>query len=100
MNNASRYGLVHADVNGLITRFHEKGLECGPRWINAGVYLLKKTVVETIPLGEAFSLERELFPPLAGRELYGYCSEGKFIDIGLPESYAAAEGFFRKLYKR
>ena len=96
MNNASRYGLLHADVNGLITSFHEKNAENGAGWINAGVYLLKKTVVETIPHGEAFSLEREFFPSLAGRELYGYCSEGKFIDIGLPESYATAEGFFTR----
>lgn len=96
MNDASRYGLVHVDPNGLITTFHEKGVGGLPGWINAGVYLLKKTIIETIPQGRAFSIERQFFPSLAGRELYGYCSKGEFIDIGLPESYAAAEGFFTR----
>ena len=94
MNNTSRYSIVHVDTNGLITAFQEKNAESGPGWINAGVYLFKKKVVETIPQGRSFSLEREFFPSLAGRELYGYRSEVKFIDIGLPESYAAAEQFF------
>ena len=100
MSDADRYGLVHGDQNGLITTFHEKGVGGGPGWINAGVYLFKRSVLETILQGISFSLEHDFFPSLAGRELYGYCSEGKFIDIGLPESYAAAEGFFRELYKR
>ncbi|MBW1702358.1 MAG: nucleotidyltransferase family protein [Deltaproteobacteria bacterium] len=99
MNDATRYGLVHVDPNGLITRFHEKGSECGPGWINAGIYLFKRSVVETIPQGRPFSLEREFFPSLAGRELYGYCSEGKFIDIGIPETYAESEEFFSNYMK-
>lgn len=94
MSDASHYGLVHVDPNGLIAKFYEKDVDGRPGWINAGVYLFKRSVVENISQGRPFSLERELFPSLAGRELYGYCSERKFIDIGLPESYAAAEGFF------
>lgn len=97
MNDASRYGLVDVDINGLITAFQEKNTKGCPGRINAGVYLFKKKVVETIPQGRSFSLEREFFPSLAGRELYGYRTEGKFIDIGLPESYAAAEQFFKCL---
>lgn len=97
MNNASRYGLVHVDTNGLITAFQEKSAESGPGWINAGVYLFKKKVVETIPRGRPFSIERKFFPSRVGKKLYGYCSKGEFIDIGLPESYAAAERFFMEL---
>lgn len=100
MNDATRYGLVDVDSNdGLITEFHEKRAEGGAGWINAGVYLLKRSVIENI-LPERFSsLELELFPSLAGRELYGYCSEGKFIDIGLPESYEGSEEFFSNYMK-
>jgi len=100
MNDASRYGLVDVDTNGLITAFQEKNTKGGPGWINAGVYLLKKTVIETIPQGRPFSIERKFFPSLAGRDLYGYCSKGAFIDIGLPESYVSAEGFFIESCKR
>jgi NDP-sugar pyrophosphorylase family protein len=41
------------------------------------------------------SLEREVFPALAGRGLRGVAFRGRFIDIGTPESLAEAEGFFR-----
>lgn len=94
MNNASRYGIVHVDANSLITAFQEKNTIGRFHWINAGVYLLKKAVIRTIPQERPFSLEQEFFPSLAGRDFHGYCSEAKFTDIGLPESYVAAKGFF------
>ena len=100
MNNASRYGLVDVDPNELITRFYEKKTNAGQGWINAGVYLLKKTVVETIPQGKPFSLELEVFPSLAGGKLYGYHFEGKFIDIGIPETYFRAGAFLQQLDNR
>ena len=54
-------------------------------------------LIETIPQEKFFSLEKELFPSWVGRELYGYCSEGKFIDIGIPETYTESENFFSSL---
>ena len=46
------------------------------------------------PEQTAVSLERETFPALLGRGLYGCPSETPFLDIGTPASYAAAEEFF------
>ena len=46
-----------------------------------------------IPASEAVSLEREVFPAWIDRGLYGYRSEGRFLDIGTPKAYAAAERF-------
>jgi NDP-sugar pyrophosphorylase family protein len=43
---------------------------------------------------EASSVEREVFPYWIGRGLHAFPVESPFIDIGLPESYAAAAGFF------
>ena len=96
MKNTSRYGLIHVAENGLITAFQEKNSMGRSGWINAGVYLLNKEVIRTIPQGRPFSIEQEFFPSLAGRDFYGYCSEAKFTDIGLPESYVAAEEFFAR----
>jgi NDP-sugar pyrophosphorylase family protein len=94
VNNSSRYGLVNVDANGLITAFQEKNTVGGSGWVNAGVYIFNKEVIRKLPQGKTFSIEQEFFPSLVGREFYGYCSEAKFTDIGLPESYLAAEGFF------
>jgi len=40
------------------------------------------------------SIEREMFPAWIGQDLYGYQSQGRFLDIGTPESYAEAANFF------
>ena len=92
-----RYGKVVIASDNRVEAFEEKsGIE-GEGLINAGIYLLKKKFVETIPPGTAFSLELELFPNLIGKKLYGYRCEGEFIDIGTPKSFRKAEKFFSGL---
>lgn len=53
-----------------------------------------RTLLFTIPENRAVSLEQEVFPAWIGKGLYGCKSEGRFLDIGTPETYKAAEGFF------
>lgn len=89
-----RYGRVNVDVEGCITGFSEKAGSRGPGLINAGVYLMTKKTVAGISEGEAVSLERDIFPQLVGKGLYGFPCNGEFIDIGTPESYIAAQSFF------
>jgi len=95
--DTSRYGRVVISRNGHIEIFEEKGGIEVDGWINAGIYLLQKKFVETIPLGKTFSLERELLPSLVGKKFYGYRCEGEFIDIGTPKSFLKAEKFFSGL---
>ena len=94
VSDTSRYGKVVVAEDDLLLAFEEKGLNSGPGWINAGVYILKKSLIETIPAGTPFSLEREFFPKLVNKGLYGFRFDGKFIDIGTPDAFAMAEEFF------
>ncbi len=94
VGDTRRYGRVQTDDDGRIQAFCEKGEDAGPGWINAGVYLLGRRVIQEIPDRVAVSLEREVFPGWLGRGLYGCPSEGPFLDIGTPDSYAAADEFF------
>ena len=75
-------------------QFQEKAASRGPGWVNAGVYLLRRSQVKEIPPGRPVSLERDVFPQWVRRGLVGYQAEGRFLDIGTPESYAEAERFF------
>lgn len=88
--DSSRYGVVEVN-HGRVTAFREKESSAGPGLINAGLYLFERTTLQAITPGEVFSLERDLFPALAELGALAaapYSSE--FIDIGLPETYAAA----------
>ncbi len=89
--DVSRYGNVVLADDGRITQFFEKGAASGPGLINAGVYLLRKTIVHELPKDEAISLERDIFPHLLSRQVYGIVSEGPFIDIGLPHDLERAQ---------
>lgn len=88
-----RFGKVEVGPEGLVSSFEEKG-GIGPGWINAGIYIIPRFLVQTIPPGQMISLEREVFPTWIGGALYGYQSKAHFLDIGTPEAYAAAEQFF------
>lgn len=94
VEDASRFGRVRLGGDHRITRFEEKEPTLTPGWINAGIYLFERQLLEAIPGGRAVSLEREVFPAwVAAGMVYGFTGGGRFIDIGVPESYAAAGDF-------
>ena len=95
--DTGRYGRVEMDESGMISSFKEKGEDTRPGWINAGIYILEKSMLLSVPTGKPFSLEREFFPEIVGKGLYGYRSSGEFIDIGTPETYLLAKKLFRKI---
>jgi len=99
IEDATRYGRVDIDEDGSVLSFAEKG-EAGPGLINAGIYVLHRSVLAEIPEGRAVSLEREIFPSLIGNGFYGEPGTFAFLDIGTPESYAAASEFLQKTRSR
>jgi D-glycero-alpha-D-manno-heptose 1-phosphate guanylyltransferase len=82
--DVARYGSVTLDAAGRVAEFVEKGSRGGAGLINAGIYLLRKKIVTSLPPGRATSLERDVFPKFLGRDFYGVVSRGIFIDIGVP----------------
>jgi mannose-1-phosphate guanylyltransferase len=86
------YGLVHRQDDGEITEFLEKPEpdQIDTDEINAGAYLLERSVLEEIPPDREVSIEREVFPRLIGRGLYGIRLEGYWIDIGTPDRFLEA----------
>ena len=99
VDDTRAHGRVRMDGEGVVTAFNEKGICREPGWINAGVYLLSRSLLQTIP--QTFSLEKDVFPQwVTAGLLHGYSSQGRFIDIGTPESYARAEEFFAPMVTR
>ncbi len=94
VNDAARYGRGKVDANGAVVEFAEKTGNSGPAWINAGIYIIDRSLIEAIQPAHMVSLETEVFPAWIGKGLYEYLCEGRFLDIGTPQSYTAAEQFF------
>ena len=93
--DASRYGRVEVAADGRVVRFAEKEPAGPPGWINAGIYLFPRALLEGLDPTRPASLERDLLPAwVAAGRVRGFRAEGRFIDIGTPQSYAAAEAFF------
>lgn len=91
--DVSRYGSVRLDGDR-ITGFDEKG-KTGAGFINAGVYWMRRDLLDGCPAGVAFSFERDVLLPAAAREpVVGYAHTHGFTDIGVPEDYHRAQGLF------
>jgi D-glycero-alpha-D-manno-heptose 1-phosphate guanylyltransferase len=98
--DTQRYGSVKIDPDGAVIQFAEKAKGGVSGSINAGVYLLSRQVIHSIPEATNVSLEYCVFPSLMMHGLYGYPGQGCFLDIGTPEDFAAAEEFFAATNER
>ena len=73
VDDPSRFGVVEYNNNEIL-QFQEKpekGTELS-NLINAGTYLLEPEILEMIPSNKKESIEREIYPKIAGTRLYGF----------------------------
>jgi NDP-sugar pyrophosphorylase family protein len=86
-------GFVLLDENGRLTSFDEKQAPVHAAYVNAGIYLVSRAMLDQIPADVAISLERELLPQWLrqGRTIRGFIYSGACIDIGTPERYRIAQ---------
>jgi mannose-1-phosphate guanylyltransferase len=85
----SAYGLVILEEDRSVREFVEKP---GPdrvesNLISAGAYVLERKILDLVPPDRNVSIEREVWPLLVGKGLYGFPSEGYWLDIGTPSRY-------------
>ncbi|HVW44273.1 MAG TPA: NDP-sugar synthase [Amycolatopsis sp.] len=85
----SRFGSVPTDETGRVTAFLEKTPNPPTDQINAGCYVFRRSVVESIPAGRRVSVERETFPGLlaGGAHVHGFVDASYWLDVGTPEAF-------------
>lgn len=90
--DARAYGCVPTDADSRVTAFLEKMPEPVTDQINAGCYVLARSVLEAIPAGRVVSVERETFPALlaSAAVVMGYVDSAYWIDVGTPADYIRA----------
>ena len=88
VDNPTEFGIVGLDDGGRIQRFKEKPTseEAFSNLINAGIYVLDKRVLDSIPSDTFFDFSKDLFPDLMshGHRLQGHILNGFWKDIGRP----------------
>ena len=80
------YGVAGFDTDDRITRFVEKPepSDAPSQWINAGIAIWDRAVLDRIPSGRAVSFEREVIPTVLSRGVYGFKWTGYWEDAGTP----------------
>jgi mannose-1-phosphate guanylyltransferase len=80
------YGCVPTDATGQVLEFLEKTEDPPTDQINAGCYVFRRSVIDSIPEGRPVSVERETFPGLlaAGSRVSGHVDNAYWRDMGSP----------------
>jgi len=90
----SPYGIVDVDETNRIRGFREKPEL--PYWINGGVYIIKRNIVDFLP--DKGDIEKETFPVLAEKGLLGsYKSRGFWRAIDTIKDLSEIEDDLKKL---
>jgi len=96
VENADRYGTVILNGDKIVS-FQEKNNEIVAGFINAGVYLLNRDLFVHVAQNKIISMEKELLPNMINQDAYGFISNGRFIDIGLPDTYKIVEDYLKEV---
>jgi mannose-1-phosphate guanylyltransferase len=92
VEDPSAFGVVARDGHGRITQFQEKPArgQAVSNYINAGAYIFEPEILDLIPNG-VVSIEREVFPQVLSRGLYGYEFQGHWVDCGTRDNLLKAQ---------
>jgi mannose-1-phosphate guanylyltransferase len=93
VEDPTAYGLVRRGPDMSVCEFVEKPSpeEIDTDLVNAGAYIIEREVLaEMAPSGTRISIERDVFPALVDRGLFGYQARGYWLDIGTPQRYLQA----------
>lgn len=91
---------VGLDDNLMVTIHNKRGSNASLKYIDAGVAVFKREIVDDIVGEYPLSLESRLYAPLIKqRELAGYVTGQRFYDIGTPEQLKTFEEYLQKEFK-
>lgn len=96
VNNPSDFGTIITDDQDVILEFREKEASPTSAYINAGIYLFDRALLDQMPSG-SFSIEYDFFPKMVGYDFYGLKVDKPFIDIGTPERFSWAQQYLKDM---
>jgi len=101
LDDTGRYGRVEMNRDHKIIGFSEKGKTPGEGYINGGVYILEKKFFMEPEFRGRFSIEKDCFEQhYREAGMFGFPSQGYFLDIGIPDDYQKAQHEFKQFEDR
>jgi mannose-1-phosphate guanylyltransferase len=91
VSDPRQFGCVPTDESGRVLAFLEKDPNPSSDQINAGTYVFRREVIESIPTGRPVSVERETFPGLlaSGAAVQAFVDTSYWRDLGRPSDFVA-----------
>jgi D-glycero-D-manno-heptose 1,7-bisphosphate phosphatase len=90
VRDGARHETLQIRADGVVSAIVPRRQGTGPALVNGGVYVLRRSDLNGCP--ERFSLETDLLPRLVEQfELRAREYDGFFLDIGIPETFEAAQ---------
>ncbi|MCI4347426.1 MAG: NDP-sugar synthase [Thermoplasmata archaeon] len=95
VDDPTPYGVAELDPEDRIRRFVEKPTpeEAPSHWINAGLGVWQRDVLDRIPDRTPLNWEREVLPTLLADGVYAYRATGFWEDAGTPERLLRAQRY-------
>lgn len=88
---------VSLEKGGLVTKYEKETSNRFLQYVDAGVLVLKKKIIDSIPPETNGSLEQEILPNYIDRqECAGFVTHERFYDIGTPERLKRFEKYLKK----
>lgn len=83
------FGCVPTTYEDRVLEFLEKTDHPSTDQINAGCYVFRREVIDSIPVGRPVSVERETFPGLLakGAHVHAHIDASYWLDLGTPAAY-------------
>jgi MurNAc alpha-1-phosphate uridylyltransferase len=99
--NENRYDRSNVSINGNFVQIYNKTEQTPDMvYIDYGVSLLRKTVLESIPENKYLSLETVFSSLIAHKELLSYPTNQRFYEIGSKEGLKEFQNYIREHYPR
>ena len=89
VDDARRFGAVPTGAAGRVVAFVEKSPNPPTNQVNAGCYVFRRSIIDTIPGDRVVSVEYETFPQLLaeGSVVMGYVEKAYWLDVGTPAAF-------------
>ncbi len=79
---------------GAVAQYKKDSSDRMLKYVDAGVLVLKKEILDIVPSDREVSLEKDIFPDLIARQqCAGFVTRERFYDIGTPERLKAFQDY-------